>query len=58
MPEPPEPQIQSAFQLFADGRVQIGRIIAGQPFPARPLTLRNVLAGAGGFLFSRYVAEE
>ena len=30
MPEPPEPQIQSAFQLFADGRVQIGRIIAGQ----------------------------
>jgi riboflavin biosynthesis pyrimidine reductase len=35
-----------------------GRIIAGQPSPARPLALRHVLAGADSFLFSRYVAHE
>ena len=35
-----------------------GRIIAGQPSAARPLTLKHVLAGADGFLFSRYFAQD
>jgi riboflavin biosynthesis pyrimidine reductase len=34
------------------------RIIAGQPLNACPLTLKHVLAGGGGFLFSSYVAHD
>jgi riboflavin biosynthesis pyrimidine reductase len=34
------------------------RIIAGPPSPARPMTLKHVLAGADGFLFSRYAADD
>lgn len=34
------------------------RIIGGSPSPARPLVLKHVLAGADGFLFSRYVATQ
>lgn len=34
------------------------RIVAGQPWPARPLALKQVLAGDDGFLFSRYIAED
>jgi riboflavin biosynthesis pyrimidine reductase len=33
------------------------RVIAGQPLPASPMTLRHVLAGADGFLFLRYFAQ-
>jgi riboflavin biosynthesis pyrimidine reductase len=33
------------------------RIVAGQQQPARPLALRHVLAGEGGFLFTRYAAD-
>jgi riboflavin biosynthesis pyrimidine reductase len=33
------------------------RIVAGQQQPARPMALKQVLAGGDGFLFSRYVAE-
>jgi riboflavin biosynthesis pyrimidine reductase len=33
------------------------RIVAGQRQPARPLALRHVLAGDGGFLFTRYAAD-
>ncbi len=33
------------------------RIVAGQQQPARPLELRHVLAGDGGFLFASYAAE-
>jgi riboflavin biosynthesis pyrimidine reductase len=33
------------------------RIVAGDGWPARPLTLKHVLASDDGFLFSRYVAE-
>jgi len=35
-----------------------GRIIAGQPSPARPLALTQVLAEDDGFLFFRYVTQE
>jgi len=35
-----------------------GRVIAGQPLPACPMTLKHVLAGADGFLFSRYSGQE
>ena len=35
-----------------------GRVIAGQPSPARPMTLAHVLAGDDGFLFCRYVTQE
>lgn len=35
-----------------------GRIIAGPLGPARPLTLRHVLADDDGFLFCRYVAPD
>ena len=35
-----------------------GRIIAGQPSPARPMTLAHVLAEDNGFLFCRYVTPE
>jgi riboflavin biosynthesis pyrimidine reductase len=35
-----------------------GRIIAGQPSPACPMTLAHVLAEDNGFLFCRYVAQE
>lgn len=35
-----------------------GRIIAGHPFAARPMTLQQVLADDGGFLYCRYVARE
>ena len=34
------------------------RIIAGQPSPARPMTLKHVLAGADSFLFSSYVTDD
>jgi riboflavin biosynthesis pyrimidine reductase len=34
------------------------RIIAGDPFMARKLALKQVLAGDDGFLFHRYFAEE
>jgi riboflavin biosynthesis pyrimidine reductase len=34
------------------------RIIAGQPSPARAMTLKHVLAGADCFLFSRYVTDD
>jgi riboflavin biosynthesis pyrimidine reductase len=34
------------------------RVIAGQPLPARPMTLEHVLAGVDGFLFLRYFAQE
>jgi riboflavin biosynthesis pyrimidine reductase len=34
------------------------RIISGDPLPARPLTLRQVLAGDDGFLFFRYFAQK
>lgn len=34
------------------------RIVAGQPSPLRPLTLKHVLAGSDGFLFTRYFAED
>lgn len=35
-----------------------GRVIAGQPSPARPMTLAHVLAEDDGFLFCRYVTQE
>jgi len=35
-----------------------GRIIAGRPSDARPMTLGHVLAGDDGFLFLRYLAGE
>ena len=34
------------------------RVIAGQPLPARPMTLEHVLAGEDGFLFLRYFTQE
>lgn len=38
-------------------RVLAGEPLAGQSLAARPLTLKHVLAGADGFLFSSYVTE-
>jgi riboflavin biosynthesis pyrimidine reductase len=35
-----------------------GRVIAGQPLPARPMTLEHVLAAEDGFLFLRYFTQE